>query len=239
MAIQGVFKRYEKKYVLTPEQFEQITPELTEHMKLDEYGLHTICSLYYDTPDKDLIRASIEKPVYKEKLRLRSYGKECTADSIVFIELKKKYKGIVYKRRVTMTLCDAKKYIQGIRPENETQIMREIDWFLDFYKPVPSTLVAYDRLAYFGNDDENFRVTFDKNIRCRDYDLDLELGDFGEVITDEGYSVMEIKTTGAIPLWLCDLLTKLEIYPASFSKYGTFYTQTLLKTHSQEVYTNA
>lgn len=225
--IQGVFKRYEKKYLLNPEQVKIVTDGILEHMKLDEYGLSTICSLYFDTEHHDLIRRSIEKPVYKEKLRLRCYGKKASGDDICFVELKKKFKGVVYKRRIVMPYDEAMGYLtRGEKAKNESQISREIDYFLKFYNPKPATMVCYDRLAYFGIEDPEFRVTFDLNVRCRNDELDLALGDRGERIIPPDYAIMEIKTKGAMPLWLCDLLSSNKIYPTSFSKYGTYYKMT-------------
>lgn len=240
--IQGVFKRYEKKYLLNPQQVKLVTEKILEHMKLDQYGLSTICSLYFDTEQFDLIRRSIEKPVYKEKLRLRCYGKSASGSDTVFVELKKKFKGVVYKRRIVMSYDEATGYlIRGEKAPAESQISREIDWFLSFYKPRPAALVCYDRLAYYGIEDNEFRVTFDFNVRCRRDRLDLALGDEGERIIPEGYAIMEIKTKGAMPLWLCSLLSENKIYPASFSKYGTYYKMTskqpqeILSEHEKSV----
>lgn len=228
--IQGVFKRYEKKYLLNPEQVKLVTDTILEYMKLDEYGLSTICSLYFDTNQYDLIRRSIEKPVYKEKLRLRMYGKSASGDTPAFVELKKKFDGVVYKRRIVMSYDEAMGYlVRGEKIPCESQISREIDWFLSFYKPRPTAVVCYDRLAYYGIEDGEFRVTFDFDIRCRGDRLDLSLGDDGERIIPPQHAVMEIKTKGAMPLWLCDLLSKNKIYPTSFSKYGTFYKMTSKK----------
>ena len=72
--IQNCFERYEKKYFLSPEQQRQLLQAIGSHVKMDFYGRYTISNLYYDTPDWRLIRTSLEKPIYKEKLRVRSYG---------------------------------------------------------------------------------------------------------------------------------------------------------------------
>jgi len=221
--IQTVFKRYEKKYMLNRMQYEQLTAIINEHMKIDQYGKHTICNIYFDTDDYRLIRTSIEKPRYKEKLRLRSYGIP-TLDTKVFLEIKKKFDGIVYKRRISFPLRDAYTYLaDGTYLLEDTQIKKEIDYFLDFYRPVPKMYIAYDRIAYFCEADANFRITFDSNIRYRKDDLFLEHGDHGDVLLGEDMHLMELKIAGAIPLWLVQAMSDLKIYPASFSKYGTIY----------------
>ena len=147
---QEVFKRYEKKYMLTREQYNQLMSSLITKMCPDSYGKHTICNIYFDTPDYQLIRTSLDKPVYKEKIRLRSYGvpKE---DDTVFLELKKKYDGVVYKRRVPMTLREARNYLyKGIKPEKGSQILREIDYAYQFYQTKPMVYLAYERIAFCG-----------------------------------------------------------------------------------------
>jgi len=224
MAIQQVFKRYEKKYILTQSQEKAFLDAVADRMHMDKYGEHTICNIYFDTDDYDLIRASIEKPVYKEKLRLRSYGTADTPESEVFVELKKKYKGIVYKRRTRLALAEAEDYLyRGIHPKKDTQIIREIDWFLKMNRVSPKVYLAYDRRAYVGNENKDFRLTLDKNIRCRTDRLKLSEGSEGEKILDDEYTLMEIKIPGAMPVWMSAILSELNIYSNSFSKYGKYY----------------
>ncbi|NCC69631.1 MAG: polyphosphate polymerase domain-containing protein [Clostridia bacterium] len=226
--VQSVFRRYEKKYLLDNRQLEGLKNSLSQFMTQDAYGNYTICNLYFDTGDYALIRASIEKPAYKEKLRLRSYGVP-KADDPVFAEIKKKYNGVVYKRRVAMTDMEASDYfLHGRQPENDGQIMHEIDWFVKRYHPVPKAFIAYDRTALSGIQDSELRVTFDKNIRWRGTTLDLSQGDWGMPLLQPGVTLMEIKIPGASPLWLSRLLAQLQIYPASFSKYGVCYKQWLV-----------
>lgn len=196
-------------------------------MTEDNYGLHTICSIYFDTDDNRLIRNSIEKPLYKEKLRLRSYGVPTNDDFEVFLELKKKYKGIVYKRRQALTLSAAKGYIQNDLLPADSQIFREIDYFRSYYSAYPKIFIAYDRIAMAGNSDTNLRMTFDFRIRCRRNDLDLQVGDHGTELLSSGSVLMEIKIPGAMPIWLCSALSQLKLYPVSFSKYGQFYIKEL------------
>jgi len=224
MGFQGTFKRFEKKYLVTEAQFQALLARFEPYMAQDDYGLHTICNIYYDTEDFRLIRNSIRKPVYKEKLRLRSYG-VAGADSPDYLELKKKVQGTVFKRRAQAALADAMCYMDGGIPSDASQILREIAWFLRFYHPQPRVYIAYERLAMFGKEDSELRITFDAGIRCRTTGLDLTKGTQGEPIMGEGLRLMEIKIPGAMPIWMCKLFTELRLYPCSFSKYGEYYKQ--------------
>lgn len=226
----NVFKRYERKYIITPEQYEGLMPLIDEYMRGDEYGRSTICNIYFDTPSHMLIRNSIDKPVYKEKLRLRSYGVP-DQDSNVFIEIKKKFKGIVYKRRINMTYREAIDYLcHGAPPKKDSQIAREISWFINFYKGIaPAMIITYERVAYFSKEDPNLRITFDENILWRNWDLDLTLGVYGNKLLPDGYHLMEVKIPDAMPLWLSSKLDELKVFPTSFSKYGNAYKTTISK----------
>ncbi|MDE7297294.1 MAG: polyphosphate polymerase domain-containing protein [Lachnospiraceae bacterium] len=218
-----VFQRIEKKYMLSQEQYEGILEEIAPYMAVDEYGLSKICNIYFDTETDELVRSSNEKPLYKEKFRLRSYGIPGQEDR-VYLEIKRKYNGIVYKRRISLTLREAEDYLlRGVRPEKDSQILREIDYFLKFYQPKPKLYLAYDRTAWYGRQDGEFRMTFDSNIRSRRDHLSLGFGDEAELLYDYAYQLLEIKAAGAYPLWLTRALTRLGIYPVSFSKYGTIY----------------
>ena len=224
MAVQTVFKRYELKYMLTKEQKEIITAAMVPYMKLDKFGRTTIRNIYYDTDTYLLIRRSIEKPAYKEKLRIRSYDR-ANPDSTVFLELKKKYDHVVYKRRVFLPEAEALNWISGEKPcQKHTQISEEVDYFLDHYKTLhPAVFLSYEREAYFSKDGSDFRVTFDDNILCRQEDLSLESDVYGTPILPEGNVLMEIKCSGGIPLWMTSVLSEQHIYKTSFSKYGTAY----------------
>lgn len=220
-----VFQRYEKKYIVTGEQYDALYDRIGSRLTPDAYGNSTVCNIYYDTADKILIRRSIDKPVYKEKLRLRSYGVP-SDNTTVFVELKKKFKGLVFKRRVDMDYSDAKLFLSGGKPPIENQIVSEIEWFLDFYKTLkPSAYIAYDRIAYYSLLDPDIRITFDSNPIWRDTHLSLSDGIWGEKLLDSDKRIMEIKILHSMPLWLADALNEFEIYPASFSKYGNAYTE--------------
>lgn len=223
---QGTFKRYEKKYLLNEIKFEKLKLKLKDKFILDTYGNMTVCNIYFDTPNHQLIRSSLEGSVYKEKLRLRSYGVPGDNDE-VFVELKKKYKGVVYKRREKMQLTNAKDYLYDNCPIREkTQVIKEIDWFLMFYKEIiPSMYISYDRTALVGVDDPELRITFDNNILWREERQYLEAGVFGNPLLKKGEVLMEIKIPFTMPIWLSHILDELEIYPTSFSKYGMSYKQ--------------
>lgn len=231
MAIE-VFNRYEKKFLVEQEKVDILTERLSEYMEIDKYNrdgrMYTICNIYYDTPDDELIRRSIEGPVYKEKLRLRSYGTVGLWDS-VFVEIKKKYKGIVNKRRTSMNLKEAYEFIENgllpdlSNPKINRQVLKELEYFRSVYELVPKVCLCYDRMAFFAKDDGDFRVTFDTNVRARRQDVGLEYGDYGSAVVKDGRWIMEVKMQNSAPLWFTRLMSELEIYPASISKYGTEY----------------
>jgi SPX domain-containing protein involved in vacuolar polyphosphate accumulation len=217
----NTFERFEEKYLLSAAQYQAIMAGLRGRMQPDLFGRSMVTSIYYDTQDYRLIRSSLEKPDYKEKLRVRAYGTP-TAESKVFVELKKKLDGIVYKRRVELPLSQANLLLAGKQTDNDTQITREIQYFLRFYQPEPRALLSYRRVAYTGADN-NLRITFDDDIRYRTSALRLTAGVWGQELLSPGMTLMEIKAPGAIPLWLCELLNQNEVYPESFSKYGICY----------------
>lgn len=221
-----VFERHEKKYLLTEEQCRQLLQRLEGYMQQDMYGLHTICSLYMDSDDFILARRSMQKPnYYKEKLRLRSYGVP-NEETTVYLELKKKFNGITYKRRISIPFRDAREYLQtGHTSAVQGQILNEIDYFCRQYKPKPQILLFYERVALHGIEDEELRLTIDKNIRWRSHDLFFENGDQGERILPEDMRLVEIKIPNVFPLWLSRILSELGVYPASFSKYTNAYAR--------------
>ena len=225
MAFQTVFKRYELKYMLTLEQKEKILEAMSPHMQLDKYGRTTIRNIYFDTDSYRLIRRSIEKPAYKEKIRIRSYS-QATAESTVFVELKKKYEKVVYKRRLPLCESDAMAWICRENPSPvNTQISREIDYFIDFYgKLNPTVFLSYEREAYYDKGGGDFRVTFDDNILARKTNVNLCSSVNGTPILPEGKVLMELKCSGGIPLWMVEVLSRERIYKTSFSKYGTAYS---------------
>jgi len=222
-----VFRRIEKKYRVTAEEAEAVKEALRDVLLPDAFGVSTIGNLYLDTPDFLLIRRSIEAEAYKEKLRLRCYGRP-TDDGKAFLELKKKYNGVVGKRRIALPLEEAYAYIESGIPPREGQIMRELDYAMTLYhRPRPRLALFYEREAYAYAGEEGVRLTFDTAVRYRTDDLLLQHGSEGRQILPDGEVLMEIKCVGAMPLRLAHLLDALRIFPARFSKYGTAYMQLL------------
>ncbi|MCM1131179.1 MAG: polyphosphate polymerase domain-containing protein [Roseburia sp.] len=226
MRSETTFERHEIKYLLTEEQAERLKNLMQNHMKSDSFGNSIICNIYLDTKDYLLIRRSIEKPVYKEKLRYRSYG-IVDKDTIVFCELKKKYNSVVYKRRISLKASELEQNLVTRLPN--TQIGREIAYCFSRYENLsPKIFLSYEREAYYGITDDGFRITLDRNILWRDYDLSLTKGAYGSRILEADKVLLEVKTMGALPLWLVKFLSKNKIYKTSFSKYGSVYTSMLI-----------
>ena len=237
MDIQTVFKRYEIKYFLTQTQMQELKQQMEPYMCADAHGKSTILNLYFDTPNDMLIRHSLEKPVYKEKLRLRSYQIP-HADTPVFLEIKKKYEGVVYKRRIGSSYRQMTDYLEHGIPFSDSQIMHEINYFMSYYPELtPHVFLSYDREAFYGKTDADFRITFDRNILWRTDQLTLDAGVFGTPLLPENAVLLEIKTAGGMPLWLTHFLRNEQLQKCSFSKYGTVYIQTL-KNHSQPLFTD-
>ena len=229
-----IFKRVEKKYRLTTAEYDALMSVVKDKLIPDKYGKNTLCSLYLDTPDFLLIRNSIDAISYKEKLRMRSYGAP-EEDKKLFLEIKKKYKGVVYKRRVSMTQKSAFEYIESGDPPMDTQIMREIDYLMKFYNnPKPNVCILCEREAYFANDNPNVRLTFDKNLRYRHGFPTRDNINEGTPIINEGEYILEIKTPGAMPLWLAHALSECRIYPRSFSKYAHAYYDIIKEKEGHE-----
>ena len=222
---QEVFKRTEIKYLLSEEQYKALRQRLTGIAAVDAYGETDILNIYYDTPDFSLIRTSLEKPIYKEKLRLRTYGTPKDSAATSFIEIKKKYNGVVYKRRIDAPYGAAKRYLNNERDlSDQSQIKKEIDAMKSLYKGLrPAMAISYRRIAMAGIEDPNLRITFDKNIRWRTEKLDLFEGPKGEELLQPGQHLMEVKIANAFPMELARIFSELGIFPVSFSKYGRGY----------------
>ncbi len=234
MAIE-VFNRHEQKYLLDADTFQKVLAIMDTHMQPDKYNIdrkpYTISNIYFDTDDNHLIRTSLAKPKYKEKLRLRAYGVP-NADSQVFLEIKKKFNGVVNKRRTVLKLSEAYSFVSSGKPPAakeymNKQVLKEIEYFLQCYPLKPKVYLAYDRIAYFEKDNKDLRISFDQNIRTRRCDVALEDGDYGEQLLPDEVYLMEVKTSRALPLWLTEMLAKYNIKRRSFSKYGTEFIRQL------------
>ncbi len=232
MAI-NTFARKEIKFLLNMEQYHGLMEVISEYMNPDKYCVggkeYGIYNIYYDTPDDYLIRESLAKPYYKEKIRLRSYYSPAAPDDTVFLEIKKKIGGIVTKRRVSMTLAESDAYFADrSKPEMTKyiteQVFRELDVFLDHYPIAPKQYISYQREAFFGQDNHDFRLTFDRKITERRFDLGLNYESYGNYIIGADQRLMEVKVSDAMPDWLVRKLSELKIFKTSFSKYGRAYT---------------
>lgn len=232
-----LFKRSEKKYLLNSGQYENLMARLKELTVPDKYGEYSVYNVYYDTDDFSLIRHSLEAPQFKEKFRIRSY-KIPSKDDEIFLEIKKKYKKVVYKRRIICSYGDAERYLNGGAPpsvpKNEERTFAEIDYLLKSKQLKPKVFLACDRIAYVAKSDPDFRITFDRNIRSRDYAVDFMYGDGGVPLLSEGERLMELKAHEALPMWMVKILDELKIYPQSFSKYGRVYIN-LMNTRRNKV----
>ncbi|MCC8073370.1 MAG: polyphosphate polymerase domain-containing protein [Clostridiales bacterium] len=231
MAI-ATFKRYERKYLVTKQQFDEILPKLMEHMELDPFCLngneYRIYSIYYDTDNHDIIRQNSDKPVYKEKMRIRSYYDRKDPEDKIFMEIKKKSEGQGNKRRIKIKIKEIEPFVnEGILPQTNdylsAQVAKELQYFLKNNKVHPALYVQYDRLALFGKEDKNFRMTFDRNVRTRRSDFQFGESDIDVPLLENGEYIMEIKILGAMPLWLTRLLSENGLYSHGFSKYGSKY----------------
>lgn len=220
-----MFKRIEVKYLLSLEQYAELKKRIMPYVTKDTFGEYTIANVYFDNDNFHLVSRSLEHPLYKEKLRMRSYGVP-NDNSYVFFEIKKKYDDVVYKRRIRIQYRTLMDYLnKGIVPIEfkDDSSFKEIQCLMKEYSLVPKVYLAYDREAYFTNENQNFRITFDSNIRYRFYDPTLTQGDYGEKLLASGYRVLELKTDNVIPLWLVKILNELKIYHTSFTKYGKAY----------------
>lgn len=233
MAVQLTFKRYEIKYMLTNEQRDRLRKLMDLYMVPDEWGPSTVCNVYYDTPSRLLVRRSAEHPDYKEKVRVRSYGVRKAADP-VFVELKKKYDGVVYKRRCTMTAERAMALLSG-KGDPQTQIERELDFTCRRYGGLePAFFIAYDREAFYARDNHEFRMTFDRKVRTRNHHLRLDVSTDADQILDDDLTLLEVKAGGAIPLWLVEFLSGEGIRKVSFSKVGAAWERELKSTLARD-----
>ena len=224
-----IFRRVEKKFLLNKLQYTKLKELMKDYMQEDKYGKSTICNIYFDSEQYDLIRHSITKPYYKDKIRLRSYNVP-KKDSKVYLEIKRKCDEVVGKRRIEMNLEDFYGYMcnkNSLKTSNP-QIKKELDYYFEFYNLRAAMYVSYEREAFYQKDNMDFRVTFDGNILARDYNLQLEKGSYGELILPKDQYIMELKTLGAIPLWMVEIINDLGIKRAVFSKYGTAYTSLVL-----------
>lgn len=225
--MESIFKRHELKFILPPDKHALIYKDIVANVPRDSYGKYLVQSLYFDTSNWDVIRRSIEKPPYKEKMRLRCYNVP-GEDSTIYLELKKKYRGIVYKRRIAFLAQALKKQTaKEIAAQDKSQIGQELDYYFSAHPVTEKAHISYDREA-FGST-RTLRITFDTKLRFRTHQLDYHHPGQGLEIIPDHLTIMEIKTLGAMPLWLSQDLSRHQIYPHSFSKVGAGYNKYILK----------
>ena len=230
MAVE-IFSRVELKYMLSTEDVNSLMPLLAENMESDPYNFggktYQISNIYFDTLQDELIIKSLEKPIYKEKLRLRSYGRVNTPSQIVYLEIKKKFDDVVYKRRTPFSYESAISFLREQKlPVNEDtnwQVLREIMDLRQRYELLPRVFISYERLAFFGKTNSDFRLTLDKDIMTRREDLRLDSDSYGKQLLEDGMWLMEAKAFKTFPLWFAKFLSERKIYSLSFSKYGSEY----------------
>ncbi|MBQ2660242.1 polyphosphate polymerase domain-containing protein [Candidatus Saccharibacteria bacterium] len=239
-----VFRRVEKKYLISKEEKDLILKLIKKHVRKNKYFQSTVCSIYFDTKNDDLIIKQVDKPLdkasFREKVRLRSYNVPKMEDYI-FFELKTKHREgkdkLSDKRRFQFLLKDYYDWEKGratleeiakrkIEKTNDVQVARELEYIIKYLNLAPKILIACERESYEGKEDKQLRLTFDDGLRYRSKDLKLEKGANGKKFFEgEKNIIMEIKAAGGMPLWLVEALNKLKAYPQPFSKYGKIYQQ--------------
>lgn len=218
------FQRIEEKYLLDKDTKEKLLSRISDYIEKDKFFNSNIHNIYFDNDNNDLIINSLDKPVFKDKFRVRSYG-DMSLDGEVFLETKVKYKGVVSKRRIKTSIREFNKYMKKKKCILDDQVFREIDYYFKFYNLKPAIYIAYDRESYKGKDDNDLRITFDTNLRSRRNDLYFKENVEMKKYFEDEYYIMEIKAMMAMPLWLVRILSEMEIKPVSFSKYGKIYEE--------------
>ncbi|MCL1787878.1 MAG: polyphosphate polymerase domain-containing protein [Defluviitaleaceae bacterium] len=230
--MESIFRRQEVKFVITDAQRGQIYDFVAGRIPPDVFGKYLVQSLYFDTDHWDVICTSIDKPLFKEKLRLRCYGVP-NLHSTMYLELKKKYRGIVHKRRIAFPMAELEhKSVRDIAAADTTQVGRELNFYLQSMPVHEKVHISYHRAAF--EDDSGLRITFDTDVRFRTNLLDYQHPDGGRPILPPGLTVIEVKTLGGIPMWLARAFSNLSIYPTSFSKYGVGYKKYIVHKGDRE-----
>ncbi len=219
------FKRVEDKYIMTKKQAARFMELCSSHLKEDTYFRYTVRSVYFDSERSDLVIRSLMKPDYKMKLRLRSYC-DPQGDTPVFLETKKEFEDIIYKRRIGLSYDEAIAYLDyGIPHHVKNNTADEIDYLLNYYNLSEKVMIAYDRECYASKTEDDVRITFDSNVRYRIDGFSMVLDGSEKRLTDEDTVVMEVKAMDRYPLWLTKTLSAMKLYRGSFSKYGKIYTE--------------
>lgn len=232
--IQEVFKRYELKYIINEETkfklLNALEGRITADVHGDENGFYNINNLYFDSDSRIFLSETVNKKRFRQKLRLRAYN-DVDLDSNVFLEIKKKHKGVVSKRRTLLKLDSAYDFLKlndkiddyGMYKPSNVQILREVEFLKNYFELKPKVIVSYDRQAFQGVIEDDLRITFDSNLRRRWVDLVVEKGPWGDLFLDRNQYILEVKVNNRVPLWLARILNELQCYQQSFSKYTSCY----------------
>ncbi len=231
MEYQKYFKRIEEKYILDYYKYLELMEKIENKISEDKYPNSKILNIYYDTDSYNLAINSIQKPVFKEKIRLRSYNVPKNDNDLIFLEIKRKYNGVTYKRRISLNLLQYKEFLKTgkLQSDDSKQITEELRYTLNKYNLVPKIMIAYDRKSFYLKENTNIRLTFDFNLRSRIDNLDFILADAGKSFFNDKKCILEIKSCENMPIWLVKILNSLKVYPVSFSKYGEIYKEMIIK----------
>ena len=232
---ENVFARVEKKFLISEQQERDITCRLESRgFSFVDFGNSLVQSIYFDTPDDLLIRRSLERPNYKEKIRLRAYG-IADRNSTVFMEIKKKYQKTVFKRRTALPLSEALEAVRkGQLPASCGQIGEELTWCFQRYRLMPKMAILYNRQAFVQPGTDTLRVTFDRSIRFRREPLDVTFPAFGTMLLPDDRVLMEVKIPGTYPLWLIRMIEETGAQGTHLSKYGLAYQKTMVDDRKDE-----
>lgn len=227
MTTETTAKRVEKKYIIQNDVLKDLLKDLEPYLVADKYKHSTITNLYFDTDDYEIIRRSIAATNFKEKFRIRSYSPEPVLDSQVFMEIKSKNDGVVYKERFQTTLFSAINFLNGVEDIEDKAFADNMEIFMGKYPTMkPKMYIYYDRLSMKAKDSNKVRLTVDSNLTYRDINLDDLTNKSGKALLDSNYSIVEIKLNQEMPEWLEEVLENHQIEKGSFSKYGTAYKLT-------------
>lgn len=233
--MQTIFSRNEKKYQITQHKAAQLVEAISNKMKPGKYGTYWVQNLFFDTDNWDIIHTSMEKPHYKEKMRLRCYGTPETTDRM-FLEFKKKYDGVVYKRRFPIVPAELANYtINEILSRANTQIAKELVYHIQQKGVTEKFYISYNRQEFTGVHDEDLRLTIDSNISYRLDSLFFTQPQLDCSALDPNKFLLEIKMPLSIPLWLSHILSDLGIFASSFSKYAACFTDWSTATTKKKV----
>lgn len=238
------FKRYERKYLVSKSKAQDFLSLVSDRLSFDAFCVggrkYRIYNIYFDTDDFAVIRESVSKPAFKEKARFRAYDNYAET-GMGFLEIKRKIRGVVVKRRIALSEPDALRFVSTgvLPPDLDGQMARELKWYFDCNDVGPRAYISYDRMAFFCTDDKNIRVTFDDNILYRTHDVSVLAGDDGQSLLPSDICILELKFAEAMPVWMASALSECEIYPHSFSKYGNVYKQLMTNNFSEVLTKNA